>query len=73
MPRRILPLLERPSFIERFRRKDRMEDLVARVPLHVIVARGVALNGAAEVALRGNSGAADATTTSLQSRSGRSL
>ncbi len=51
MPRRVLPLLERAGFVERFRQKDRMSDLVARVPLHVIVARGVALSGAAHVAL----------------------
>jgi glucokinase len=51
MPRRVLPLLERPSFLERFRRRDRMEDLVGRVPLHVIVARGVALRGAVHVAM----------------------
>jgi glucokinase len=51
MPRRILPLLERPSFVERFRQKDRMSDLVGQIPLHVIVARGVALRGAAYVAL----------------------
>jgi glucokinase len=51
MPRRVLPLLERPGFLERFRRRDRMDDLVGRVPLHVIVARGVALRGAAHVAM----------------------
>jgi glucokinase len=51
MPRRILPLLERQSFVERFRDKDRMADLLARIPLHVIVARGVALSGAAYVAI----------------------
>ncbi|MDQ3950576.1 MAG: glucokinase [Gemmatimonadota bacterium] len=51
MPRRILPLLERESSIERFRQKDRMTDLLALIPLHVIVARGVALRGAACVAL----------------------
>jgi glucokinase len=52
MPRRILPLLERASFVERFRAKDRMADLLVGIPLHVIVARGVALSGAAYVALR---------------------
>ena len=53
MPRRVLPLLERATFLERFRRRDRMDELVGRVPLHVIVARGVALRGAAHVALSG--------------------
>ena len=51
MPRRVLPLLERPSFIERFCAKGRVSDFVARIPLHVIVARGVALRGAAHVAM----------------------
>jgi len=51
MPRRILPLLERASFVERFRQKGRASDLVAKMPLHVIVARGTALRGAAYVAL----------------------
>jgi glucokinase len=51
MPRRMLPLLERESFVERFRQKDRMADLLAQIPLQVIVARGVALSGAAHVAL----------------------
>jgi glucokinase len=54
MPRRILPLLERASFVERFRDKDRMADLLVQIPLHVIVARGVALSGAAYVALSEN-------------------
>ena len=53
MPRRILPILERPSFVERFRRKDRNGDLVGRIPLHVIVGRGAPLRGAAQVALSG--------------------
>jgi glucokinase len=56
MPRRILPLLERESFVGRFRDKDRMADLVAQIPLHVVVARGVALHGAAHVALVDESG-----------------
>jgi glucokinase len=51
MPRRVLPLLERESFVVRFREKDRMAELLVRIPLHVIVARGVALSGAACVAL----------------------
>jgi glucokinase len=56
MPRRIMPLLERSQFIERFRCRDRMEDLVGRVPLHVITARGGALSGAAYVASRASVG-----------------
>jgi glucokinase len=53
MPRRMLPLLERPSFLERFRSKGRMSDFVAQMPLHVIVARGTALRGAAYMAMEG--------------------
>jgi glucokinase len=53
MPRRVLPLLERASFVERFRDKDRMAELIGRIPLHAIVARGAALGGAARVALAG--------------------
>jgi glucokinase len=51
MPRRILPLLERESFLERFRAKGRLAGVAERMPLHVIVARGTALRGAAHVAL----------------------
>jgi glucokinase len=51
MPRRILPVLQRQSIVERFRQKDRMAELIGRIPLQVIVARGVALRGAAYVAL----------------------
>jgi glucokinase len=51
MPRRILPILERPGVIDRFRRKDRMSTLLSQVPLHVIVARRVPLLGAAYAAL----------------------
>jgi glucokinase len=53
MPRRILPLLERAIVLERYRAKGRMSDFVARIPLHVIVARGVALQGAMHVAMHG--------------------
>ncbi len=53
MPRRILPLLERSSVLQRYRAKGRMSDFVARIPLHVIVARGVALRGAMHVAMHG--------------------
>jgi glucokinase len=53
MPRRILPLLQRANILERYRAKGRMSDFVARIPLHVIVARGVALRGAMHVAMHG--------------------
>jgi glucokinase len=51
MPRRVLPLLARPAFVARFRQKGRMSDLLARIPLHVVVQSSVALVGAAQVAL----------------------
>jgi glucokinase len=51
MPRRSLAFLERPDVVARFRQKDRMSTLLARIPLHVIVARKVALLGAAYAAI----------------------
>jgi len=47
IPPRILPALEQQRFIEAFRRKGRMSDLLARVPVHVILNPKVALLGAA--------------------------
>lgn len=51
LPRRMLPVLKRPAFIERFRRKGRLSFLLERVPVHVIVRPNVALLGAAHYAL----------------------
>jgi glucokinase len=47
IPPRILPALEQERFMEAFRRKGRMSDLLARVPVHVILNPKVALLGAA--------------------------
>jgi glucokinase len=47
IPPRILPALERGQFMQSFRRKGRMSDLLARVPVHVILNPKVALLGAA--------------------------
>jgi glucokinase len=47
IPPRILWLLERPTFLEAFRGKGRMADLLDRVPVHVILNPGAALFGAA--------------------------
>jgi glucokinase len=47
MPRRILPALENGPFIESFRRKGRMSDLLARIPVSVILHPEAALMGAA--------------------------
>ena len=47
IPPRILPALEQDRFMEAFRRKGRMSDLLARMPVHVILNPQVALLGAA--------------------------
>jgi len=47
IPPRILPALEQGRFMEAFRRKGRFSDLLARVPVHVILNPKVALLGAA--------------------------
>ncbi len=47
IPPRILPALEDRRFMEAFRRKGRLSDLLARIPVHVIVRSGAALFGAA--------------------------
>jgi glucokinase len=47
IPRRILPALEQGRFVEAFRRKGRMSDLLARIPVHVILHPDAGLVGAA--------------------------
>jgi glucokinase len=47
IPPRILPALEQGRFMETFRRKGRMSDLMSRTPVHVILNPKVALLGAA--------------------------
>jgi glucokinase len=47
IPRRILPALEDGQFMEAFRRKGRMSNLLGRMPVHVILNPRVALLGAA--------------------------
>ncbi len=47
IPPRILPALEDGRFMDAFRRKGRMSDLLRRMPVHVIVHPGTALLGAA--------------------------
>jgi glucokinase len=51
IPPRILPALADGSFLEAFRRKGRLAELLARVPVQVITSR-VALIGAASYGLR---------------------
>jgi len=48
--------------LERFRRKGRLSGFLARVPLHVIVARGMALRGAAHLALSGDAPATESVS-----------
>ena len=47
IPRRILPALKHERFMEAFLRKGRLSDLLANVPVHVILNPKVALLGAA--------------------------
>jgi glucokinase len=47
IPPRLLALLQRPAFLETFRGKGRMADLLDRVPVHVILNPGAAIFGAA--------------------------
>ncbi len=47
----LLPALQRDAFMETFRRKGRLSDLVARVPVHVIVNPKAGLLGAAYAGL----------------------
>jgi len=47
IPPCILPALEDERFLEAFRRKGRMSDLLARMPVHVILNPKIALLGAA--------------------------
>ncbi len=47
IPPRILPALEDARFLEEFQAKGRMSDLMAKIPVHVILNPKVALMGAA--------------------------
>ena len=47
IPRRILPALESPTFLNAFCRKGRMSGVLADIPIHVITNPQVALMGAA--------------------------
>lgn len=49
--RRILPFLQKGPFMEAFRHKGRMSDLVSSMPVHVILQTGDALLGAAACGL----------------------
>jgi glucokinase len=51
LPRRLLPVLQRPAFAERFRDKGRLSPLLARIALHVVVRPNLGLVGAIQCAL----------------------
>jgi len=45
-----LPVLQRPAFLESFKRKGRFSELLSRIPMHVVVS-SAALAGAAAYGL----------------------
>ena len=47
IPRRILGVLQRPRFMESFKRKGRFSDLMERIPIYVVVARAALVGAAA--------------------------
>jgi glucokinase len=47
IPPRILPALEQGAFLEAFHRKDRLEDVLVDLPVHMILDSDIALFGAA--------------------------
>ncbi len=47
LPPRVLPLLREPAFMAAFRGKGRMSEILARIPLHVVMRSDAALLGAA--------------------------
>ncbi|HET8625000.1 MAG TPA: glucokinase [Gemmatimonadales bacterium] len=55
LPRRLLPILSRPEFLERFQRKGRLKPVLSRIPLHVVTRANVGLLGARHYAVQGHS------------------
>jgi glucokinase len=51
IPKRILPLLRGGPFMEAFTRKGRFHDLLAQIPVHVILRKGAAMLGTAQYGL----------------------
>jgi glucokinase len=51
IPPRLLPLLQEGAFLQAFRSKGRLRDLLSHIPIHVITYPDVALLGAAHVGL----------------------
>jgi glucokinase len=53
IPPRVLPRLQEPGFLESFTDKGRLQRLVERIPVHVILSDRVALLGAASLGKQG--------------------
>ena len=70
LPRRLLPLLQRPGFLARFALKGRLSSMVARIPLSVVVRPNVGLLGAIRYALAEDGDGTDARGPSA-ARGGR--
>jgi len=47
IPRRIFRLLQAPRFLESFKRKGRLSELMERIPIHVVIARAALVGAAA--------------------------
>jgi glucokinase len=47
IPMRILRLLQAPRFMESFKRKGRLSELMERIPIHVVIARAALVGAAA--------------------------
>jgi glucokinase len=58
LPRRLLGILGRDTFLQRFRGKGRLASFLDRIPLNVVVRRHVALLGAMHFALTADTGGA---------------
>jgi glucokinase len=54
LPRRLLPVLTSPPFLDRFRQKGRLSPLLRRIPLHVVTRPNIGLFGALHFALAGD-------------------
>ncbi|HUV88572.1 MAG TPA: glucokinase, partial [Anaerolineae bacterium] len=48
IPPRIVPILEKGHFMQAFQAKGRLSDLLARIPVHIILNPKAALLGAAQ-------------------------
>ena len=47
LPPRILPFFNQPAFMDAFRRKGRLSEMVAQIPVHVVLNQAAPLLGAA--------------------------